>query len=463
MLYQLLKPVAVTGINLFFNSISVENQERIPNKGPVIFAANHPNTMMDPLIVGANCNRSVAFLAKSTLFSNKAFAWLLGLIGIIPVYRKIDAEGDMVRNEEMFSATYRHLEKGRALLIFPEGISTPERIIHKIKTGAARIGLGAEANNDFNLNVYIVPAGINYSAGTKFRSDVHCRFGIPIAMTDFREQYETDDRSAVQAVTSQLRQALKKLTTTVTDQADADIVQSLETIYKKELTVDLGMDKHSKDDEFKVSKGIIRAVRWFSENKPKWSHKMKQSIIQYLSILDKLKIRDDFLSTSRSKVTFSRRLQSWFFLVFGFPVFIYGWILNYLPYKLSGILAVRAVKGHFADLSSKKMLFGMGLFIVWYTGILVLFYKIIDDGMWTALFFLTFIPSGNFTLLYFRKAQNYRQHLRFMTIFYQKRRLLYQLIEKRLSIIHELDRAKEEYFAKNIRNDSSEDLSDFKG
>ena len=46
MLYQLLKPVAITGINLFFNSISVENQERIPQKGPLIFAANQPNTMM---------------------------------------------------------------------------------------------------------------------------------------------------------------------------------------------------------------------------------------------------------------------------------------------------------------------------------------------------------------------------------------------------------------------------------
>ena len=462
MLYQLLKPVGVTGINLFFNSISVENQERIPNQGPLIFVANHPNTMMDPLIVGANCNRRVSFLARSTLFSNKVFAWLLGLIGIIPVYRKIDAEGDMVRNEEMFAATHRHLEKGRALLIFPEGISTPERIIHKVKTGAARIGLGAEENNDFNLNVQIVPAGINYSAGTKFRSDVHCRFGHPIAMADFQEQYKADDWSAVQAVTIQLRQALKKLTTTVTDQANANIVQSLETIYKKELTVDLGMDKYSKDDEFKVSKGIIRAVEWFSENKPKWSHKLKQSIMQYTSILDKLKIRDDFLSTSRSKVTLGRRLQSWFFLVFGFPIFIYGWILNYLPYKLSGILAVRAVKGHYADLSSKKMLFGMGLFIVWYAGILVLFYNIINDGIWTALFFLTFIPSGNFTLLYFRKAQNYGQHLRFMSIFYQKRRLLYQLIEKRISIIHELNRAKEEYFSKNIRKNSSEDLSDFK-
>ena len=462
MLYQLLKPVAITGINLFFNSISVENQERIPQKGPLIFAANHPNTMMDPLIVGTNCDRRVSILAKSTLFSNKVFAWFFGLIGIIPVYRKIDAESEMDRNEETFASAYRHLEKGHAILIFPEGISTPERIIHKVKTGAARIGLGAEANNDFNLNVHIVPAGINYSAGTKFRSDVHCRFGRPIAMTDYRGQYEADDWSAVQAVTTQLRQALKKLTTTVRDQSDAGIVQSLEKIYKKELTVDLGLDKYSKDDEFKVSKGIIRAVEWFSKNKPKWSHDMKQSILQYISLLDKLKIRDEFLSTSRSKVTFIRRLQSWFFLVFGFPVFIYGWILNYLPYKLSGILAVRAVRDNFADLSSKKMLFGLGLFIIWYTGISILFYKIIGNTLWTALFFLTFIPSGNFTLFYYRKAQNYGQHIRFMTIFYQKRTLLYQLIEKRLTIIHELNKAKDDYFAKNISNDSSEDLSDFK-
>jgi len=49
-----------------------------------------------------------------------------------------------------------------------------------------------------------------------------------------------------------------------------------------------------------------------------------------------------------------------------------------------------------------------------------------------------------------------------MSIFYQKRKLLYQLIEKRISIIHELNKAKEEYFAKNIRKNSSEDLSDFK-
>ena len=170
----------------------------IPKKGPVIFAANHPNTMIDPLIVAASCGRRVSFLARSTLFFNSFISWLLTTLGIIPVYRKNDAKDDMYRNEEMFSATYRHLERNHGLLIFPEGASTPERVIHKLKTGAARIGLGAEEKNNFMLNVQIIPAGINYSASTKFRSDVHCRFGRPIKLIDYKEKYQKDNWSTVE-------------------------------------------------------------------------------------------------------------------------------------------------------------------------------------------------------------------------------------------------------------------------
>jgi hypothetical protein len=333
--------------------------------------------------------------------------------------------------------------------------STPERIIHKIKTGAARIGLGAEEKNDFLLNVQIVPAGINYSASTKFRSDVHCRFGRPIKLMDFKEKYQKDNWLAVEDVTNQIRKALEKLTITVSDKADEDIVKSLESIYKKELTVNLGMDKKSKSDDFNISKGIIKALEWFSKNKPKWTLDMKQSIRNYISMLDRLNIRDEFLSTGQSKITFFRRIQSWLFLIIGFPVFVYGVIINYLPYKISGHLAVWVVKGNIADISSKKMLIGLGFFVFWYSLLLLLFHSTGFDLIWAILFFGTFIPTGNFSLYYFRKAKNYQQHIRFLTIFYQKRILLYELIEKRLSIINELNRAKDDYFAQFDKNDNN--------
>ena len=98
------------------------------------------------------------------------------------------------------------------------------------------------------------------------------------------------------------------------------------------------------------------------------------------------------------------------------------------------------------------MLIGLGLFILWYSFLLLLFHSLGLDLIWTIIFFITFIPTGNFSLYYFRKAKNYQQHIRFLTIFYQKRILLYQLIEKRLSIINELNKAKDDYFAKLKNN-----------
>ena len=182
---------------------------------------------------------------------------------------------------------------------------------------------------------------------------------------------------------------------------------------------------------------------------------MKQSIYNYISMLDRLNIRDDFLSTGQSKITFFRRIQSRLFLIIGFQIFVYGVIINYLPYKISGHLAVWAVKGNIADISSKKMLIGLGFFVFWYSMLLLLFYSTGFDLIWTILFFATFIPAGNFSLYYFRKAKNYQQHIRFLTIFYQKRILLYELIEKRLSIINELNRAKDDYFAQLDKNDNN--------
>ena len=193
-------------------------------------------------------------------------------------------------------------------------------------------------------------------------------------------------------------------------------------------------------------------MEWFSKNKPQWTLDMKDSIFQYINMLDRLNIRDEFLSTGQSKVTFFRRIQSWLFLIIGFPVFVYGFIINYIPYKISGHLAVWAVKGHVADISSKKMLIGLGLFILWYSFLLLLFHSLRLELIWTNIFFISFIPTGNFSLYYFRKAKNYQQHIRFLTIFYQKRILLYQLIEKRLSIINELNKAKDDYFAKLKNN-----------
>ena len=168
----------------------------------------------------------------------------------MPVYRKIDDEENMGRNKDSFKKGYEILENNGAFLIFPEGVSIGKRVLEKLKTGAARIGLEAESKNDFDLNIAIIPIGLSYSDQIRFRSNVMIRFGNPIKLKDFEKDYKLNEIDAVKKVTSIIRKSLNELTNYYqTDQIE-DIVQGLELIYKMELMTELGMEVDNKNDDF---------------------------------------------------------------------------------------------------------------------------------------------------------------------------------------------------------------------
>ena len=104
-------------IHTFFRRISAQNTERIPIKGPVIFVCNHPNTMIDPLLVGMSCKRKLFFFAKSTLFKGRFRNWIMPKLQLIPVYRKQDDPSQTSKNTDTFSKGYEILEQNKAFLI----------------------------------------------------------------------------------------------------------------------------------------------------------------------------------------------------------------------------------------------------------------------------------------------------------------------------------------------------------
>src|SRR5919107_6083521 len=92
--YTVIKPILQVALRVFFRRIEVRHRERLALPGPLLFAGNHPNTLMDPMLVGINHRRPVAFLAKSTLFKNPIARAILESGNSIPIYRRKDAEGD---------------------------------------------------------------------------------------------------------------------------------------------------------------------------------------------------------------------------------------------------------------------------------------------------------------------------------------------------------------------------------
>ncbi|MCF7827315.1 MAG: lysophospholipid acyltransferase family protein [Candidatus Marinimicrobia bacterium] len=456
MLYHFLKYLSFFLVYVFYRRIHVEHKERVPKQGPVILAANHPNTMMDPLLVALLSGRNPHFLGKSTLFNSAIAKRFFKSVHVLPVYRKEDAEKEMGKNAQVFEKCYESLEAGNVMVIMPEGISQMDGTLHELKTGTARIGLGAELRNAFKLGVQIVPAGINYSSPTDFFSDVHCRFGRPIDLSEFKDLYEKDEYEAVYEVTNQIRDALNKLTTTVESSESAGVLKNLTKIYKMELAVDLGLDDDLKQHDFSMTRGMADAINWYSVEHPKLFVQMERRMNRYLAKVEGLELRDDLFSTARGHRTISKRLLGLLGVIVGFPLYLWGILNNFLPYRTPPYV-VKFLNTSLEYLSTIKMLSGFVIFGLFYSLQGWAVWTLTDSGMLTSLYLVSLLPAGRFALFYHDTMQRYRQHIRVFTLFLRRKTLMYEIIQERMMLIKAIDEAKEEYMNR-VEKESGSDV-----
>lgn len=452
MLYHFLKFLFFPIVYIFYRRIYVEHRERIPVKGPVILASNHPNTMMDPLLVALFSGRNPHFLGKSTLFKTRIARWFFRTVHVLPVYRKEDAPTEMGKNVHMFEKCYQSLEAGKALVIMPEGISQMDGTLHQIKTGTARIGLGTEARNAFKLGVQIIPAGINYEAPTQFFANVHCRYGRPIDLREYQDVYEQDEYEAVYQVTNRIRDALEKLTTTVDNSETAEVLKNLSTIYKMELAVDLGFTDEKTGYDFSVTRGMADAINWYYTHHLEDFTKLDNQMSSYLAKIEGVELRDDLLSTARGQRTVAKRALGLLGAILGFPIYLWGLINNFLPFKIPIRLALLlgATKEY---MSTYKILLGVVVFSLFYTAQGILVWRLSQSGVWTTLYILSLLPAGRFALYYHDTMQRYRQHIRIFTLFLRRKTLLYDIIQERAELIAALNAAKEKYMNEEEESD----------
>ncbi len=196
-------------IRVFFRSVELVGAERLPGEGPVVVVANHTNGLVDGLLLIARLGRYPRFLGKSTLFRIVPLKPFLRLAGVVPVYRAADGEVTG-RNDQTFARCRQLLGQGGAVAIFPEGISHDELELQPLRTGAARIALGA-AFDEHAAGVTIVPVGLVYDAKARFRSRALIDVGSPIHVDECATAYAADPHDAARVLTDRVRSALTEV------------------------------------------------------------------------------------------------------------------------------------------------------------------------------------------------------------------------------------------------------------
>jgi glycerol-3-phosphate O-acyltransferase / dihydroxyacetone phosphate acyltransferase len=202
--------------------------------GPVLVVANHPNSLLDPLIVFRTAGRPTRPLAKAPLFDQVFVGAMLRGLGGLPVYRKQDDASQMHRNDETFRRAIDALRAGDAVQIYPEGLSHSEPSLVPLRTGAARIALGAEAESDWRLGLRIVPVGITYRRKAAFRGRALATVGAAFTIERHRMAFAEDPARAVRALTDDIARALETVTLNLTRAEDEALVETAERLYTRE-------------------------------------------------------------------------------------------------------------------------------------------------------------------------------------------------------------------------------------
>lgn len=232
--YRLLRRLLRLLLEIFYRQVEVVGLEHVPGEqqGPVLFAGNHPNSLLDPVLIIVFCGRIVHFAAKDVLFRSRLLRPILRRLGAVPIARRSDHPDGTLDNQGAFEALFKVLSDGRAMGIFPEGLSHDASQLARLKTGAARIALGV-ADRHPGLTVRVVPCGLHYVRRKRFRTRVLLQFGPPLTIDPARlARYRDNEREVVTALTEELEQAIRALTVNAPDWEVLRVLDGVRRLYQ---------------------------------------------------------------------------------------------------------------------------------------------------------------------------------------------------------------------------------------
>lgn len=444
MFYQILRFLFRITNKFYFRNLQINELENIPKNGPVFLAANHPSAFMDPMVIVTITKRPLFMLAKGVLFQNPFLKWLLPHLNIIPIYRSHETPELTNKNKEVFSKCYMHFAKGGAILAFPEGISLTERKIKKIQSGAARICLGAEAENNFSLDVKIVTIGLNFSNPHKFQSDLYINIDKPINVSDYYDQYKQDTFKAAHALTDAIRDRLEAQVIAIQDSEMDKLVSNIEIIFKAQILEDLGHSPKIMAHDFNTTRQISDSVHYFLEKDPQRVENLKNKISTYLNKLENLSLDDKLIKGVEKTKPIFDTILSIFFLTLGSPFFIYGFVNNFLPFRIP-FWCTRSFSKRPEFHGSIAYSMGTFTFLLFYTLQILLINKLMKDWIFVLAYGLSLPISGLFAFYYYKKFKSVRGSWKIFSLFYKRTTVITSLINEREIIINELEKARKEF------------------
>ena len=178
----------------------------LQEQGPLLIAANHPNSFLDAIIISSLFKSPVYSLARGDAFASNFITKILRSLNMLPVYRVSEGAENLEYNYTTFNSCEKLFEANKIVLIFSEGNCINEWHLRALKKGTARLALNAWQNN---IPLKILPLGINYSSFRFFGKNLVLNFGNIISEKDFSKNIS--DGKFIKNLNEKLKSQLQNL------------------------------------------------------------------------------------------------------------------------------------------------------------------------------------------------------------------------------------------------------------
>jgi 1-acyl-sn-glycerol-3-phosphate acyltransferase len=176
-LFSLLKLYARFAIKLYCRRITINKPEYLQVKGPVLLACNHPNSFLDGMILTTLFDHSIYSLARGDAFKHPLHKRMLYWLRLRPVYRTSEGSENLSHNYTTFIACHEVFAKNGIVIIFSEGGCRNEWHLRPLRKGTARLAVSSWKKN---IDLAVIPVGLNYNGFRNFGKNVVINFGQPI-------------------------------------------------------------------------------------------------------------------------------------------------------------------------------------------------------------------------------------------------------------------------------------------
>jgi glycerol-3-phosphate O-acyltransferase/dihydroxyacetone phosphate acyltransferase len=377
-------------LRIFFRRVQVTGQSHVP-AGPVIFILNHPNALIDPLILLCHTRRPVSFLAKEPLFRLPFIGQIVRAMDSIPVYRRMD-QADTARNAATFAAARELLSRGGSLALFPEGTSHSDPRLKPFRTGVARIALGARVPG-----LVIVPAGLFYTAKSRFRSQALLCFGPPVEVPETESGPDGESPTEpVREFTAELERSLGELTLQADGHHALALAESAERIL-----LSAGDGDRELGSRLQIRRRLLEGYSQLKLTAPERLEAISRRVGAWQARLDALGLTPELLPaggyTAETVVRFTApRLAT---LLGLFPLALLGTLIHLVPWVVVDLIGRRVRRSNLDLVSTVKILAGLVLYPL--TWALLAWLTTRRWGLPAGLLILLLIPVSGFVALLF--------------------------------------------------------------